>query len=245
MKKIFVILVSLFTIASPSYAEIVKLNVGISTGYPPFYFFDKNKQPTGICIDIINQIAQSMNVSVQYTSYPWKRMLKYAQEGKVDAVMPLFKTDDREKFLTFPAVGLVDETNNFFTSSSNSIKYSGKLTDVIDLKIGVMDTFSYGKEFDNTDFTNKTIVNDLEQLILLVQRKRLQLGIGNAKVVNYSAKKMNVLDEIQFLSPPITVSPLFIGFSKKRIGSEFVNQFNKQLHTFKTSKAYAEILQAY
>lgn len=245
MKKALVIFISFLAITCPAYAEVTQLHIGLSTGYPPFYFFDENKQPTGICVDIINQVAQAMNISVRYESYPWKRLLKHGKEGKVDAVMPLFKTDEREQFLAFPETGLIDEANRFFTSSSNSIKYSGKLTDVVNHKIGVIDNYSYGKNFDNTDFTNKTIVQDPKQLILLVQRKRIELGLGNSKVISYLAKKMDAADEIHFLSPPVTISQLFIGFSKKRVDKDFVNQFNKQLQKLKTSKKYAEIIQAY
>lgn len=245
MKKALVIFISFLAITCPAYAEVTQLHIGLSTGYPPFYFFDENKQPTGICVDIINQVAQAMNISVRYESYPWKRLLKHGKEGKVDAVMPLFKTDEREQFLAFPETGLIDEANRFFTSSSNSIKYSGKLTDVVNHKIGVIDNYSYGKNFDNTDFTNKTIVQDPKQLILLVQRKRIELGLGNSKVISYFAKKMDAADEIHFLSPPVTISQLFIGFSKKRVDKDFVNQFNKQLQKLKTSKKYAEIIQAY
>ena len=245
MKKELVIFVIFFVISCPAYAEVTQLHIGLSSGYPPFYFFDENNQPTGICIDIVNQVAQSLNISVQYDSYPWKRMIKYGKMGKVDAVMPLFKTDEREQFLTFPETGLIDEANRFFTSSSNTIKYSGKLTDVINHKIGVIDKYSYGKEFDNTDFTDKTIAHDPKQLILLVQNKRIELGLGNSKVVTYSAKKMDAADKIRFLDPPVTIKPLFIGFSKKRVNQDFVNQFNKQLQKFKTTKAYAEIIQAY
>jgi len=245
MKKALIIFVSFFVIACPAYAEVTQLHIGLSTSYPPFYFFDENNQPTGICIDIVNQVAQSMNISVQYDSLPWKRMLKYGKDGKVDAVMPLFKTDEREQFLTFPETGLIDEANSFFTSGSSTIKYSGKLTDVINRKIGVIDKYSYGNDFDNTDFTDKTIVQDTNHLIMLVQNKRIELGLGNPKVVNYYAKKINAADEIHFLYPPVTVNPLFVGFSKQSVDQDFVKQFNKQLKKFKTTKAYAEIIQTY
>lgn len=245
MKKALVIFICFFAMSCPTYAEVSQLHVGLSTSYPPFYFFDKNDRPAGICIDILNQVARSMNISVHYDSFPWKRMLKYGKEGKVDAVMPLFKTAERETFLYFTETGLVDEANSFFTSSSNPIQYSGKLADVIDRTIGVIDTYSYGEAFDNTEFTNKTIVQDANQLILLVRNKRVELGIGNSKVISYYARKSNTADEIHFLSPPVTINQLFIGFSKKRIDQDFVHKFNRQLKNFVATKAYEEILQSY
>ncbi len=89
MRHGLLIIVSILVLAATAHAEVKKLHIGISTGYPPFYFFDKNGQPTGICIDILNQLARAMNISVRY---PWKRLLNYAKEGKFDAVLPLFKT---------------------------------------------------------------------------------------------------------------------------------------------------------
>ncbi len=245
MKKALFLIISFIAISCTAQADTTRLHIGISTGYPPFYYFDENKQPTGICVDIIRQVADAMNITVQYDSYPWKRMLSYGKKGRVDAVMPLFKTAEREQFLLFPEVGLIDEDNTFFTTRSSAIKYSGKLTDIVDLKLGVIDKYSYGSEFDSVGFKNKMIANDTEQLILLVQKKRIDLGIGNSKVIIHAAKKMGAADRIRFLSPPVTVSPLFIGFSKKTVDPGFVKRFNEQLQKFKTSKAYAEIIRAY
>ncbi len=245
MKRILFTFVTFLVFVCSAQAETKNLHIALGGGYPPFYFFDENQLPTGICIDIVNQVAHSMDITVQYESYPWKRMLNYGKEGKVDAVMPLFKTSEREKFLFFPATGLVEEDNSFFTASSNPINFSGNLADVIDHKISVIDKYSYGEEFDNTHFTNKTSTQNTEQIIKQVLSKRIDLGIGNSKVVTYFAKQLDVADKIRFLSPPVTINQLFIGFSKKKVDPDFVNRFNKQLQKLISSKTYTEIIQAY
>lgn len=244
MKKI-IFLIAFFFLSGSSQAEIKQLHIGISTGYPPFYSFTENHQPTGILIEIIEQVTRSMNISVRYDSYPWKRLLAYGEEGKVDAIMPLFKTTEREQYLFFPVKELIEEDNSFFTAGSNPIEYSGKLSDVVNRKIGVIDGYSYGEKFDHTNFTAKTITKDNEQLIKLVQYGRVELGIGNSRVITYNAQQMGVTDKIRFLTPPVTVSPLFIGFSKKRVDEDFVNRFSQQLEAFAKTKAYAHILEAF
>jgi len=243
--KTFFFSIFFFIMSGSAQAEIQQLHIGISTGYPPFYYFVENHQPTGIIIDIIDHVSRSMNISVSYVSYPWKRMLAYGQEGKVDAIMPLFKTAEREQYLWFPAKELIEEDNVFFTASSNSIEYSGELADLINRKIASIDDFSYGEEFDHTNFTAKTIAKSPEQLINLVQNGRVELGIGNSKVITDTAKQMGAEDKIRFLSPPVTVSPLFIGFSKKRVKKDFVNRFNQKLEAFQKNKAYTHILKTY
>mgnify|MGYP001256878462 CR=1 FL=1 len=245
MKQVFCILAILLITSGPSCASVKQLHIGISTGYPPFYFFDENNQPTGICIDVINQVARLMNISVRYDSYPWKRMLHNGKAGVVDAILPLFKTDERKQFLFFPETELVSEDNSFFTAKSNPLVYSGRLTDMIGSSIGVLDTYSYGEEFDRINFAQKTIAKTPEQLISLVRHGRVELGIGNSKVITYTAKKITAANHIRFLSPPVTVNPLYVGFSKQKIGPDFVRRFNDQLRKFKETPKYREIIKQY
>lgn len=102
MKKFLFLLLLIVALPNFIYAEDKPLHVGISTGYPPFYFFDDNEKPTGICIEVINHVAKQLNISIQFSSYPWNRMIYNGKEGYVDAIMPLFKTSEREQFLIFP-----------------------------------------------------------------------------------------------------------------------------------------------
>ncbi|SHJ06229.1 amino acid ABC transporter substrate-binding protein, PAAT family [Malonomonas rubra DSM 5091] len=244
-KWLFSSILCLLTLVSSASAEVRQLQISISTGYPPFYFFTEDDQPAGICIDIIDQVAEKMGIKVEYVSYPWKRMLEYGRTGEVDAVLPLFQTREREQFLLFPAEALVIEENRFFTSAGSSVTYSGQLSDVTDYSIGVVDGFSYGSQFDQIELEHKIVSETLEQLIRLVAYQRVDLAIGNSKVINYTAHLMAKADQIRFLSPPVTADPLFIGFSKEKIDPAFVARFSDALREFKATEAYARILQPY
>lgn len=246
MRKTFYCLSFVLTFFfSTANAELRQLHIGISTGYPPFYFFTENQQPTGICIDVVRHVAAQMNVTVTFTSYPWKRMLQYGKEGVVDAVLPLFQTPERDEFLFFPKTALIEEDNRLFTSAKSTLNYAGDLAEIKNRKIAVVDGFSYGPVIDQTDFANKSVVQTTEQLILLVQGERVDFGIGNSKVVSYTARQMKIADKLRFLSPPVTVAPLFIGFSKAVSDPGFVARFSQQLQRFKQTQAYAEIVQKY
>ncbi len=244
-KTIFFLVLILLSMFSNSYASKKHLNVGISTGYPPFYFFTDNNKPAGICIDVINMVTQKMGITVSYTSYPWRRMLLSGEKGTVDAIMPLFSTPEREQFLVFPEVGLIDEDNSFFTTDSNPNSYTGNLAKLKNHKIAVVDNYSYGPDFDHIDFGNKMAVDTTEQLISLVQSGRADLGIGNTHVISYTAKKMNVAKKLKFLSPPVTIEPLFIGFSRVKISPDFVTRFSEKLRKFKMTPAYQQIINSY
>ena len=245
MKKILLIIILIGLLPNFIYAEDQSLHVGISTGYPPFYFFDDNQKPTGICIEVIQHVAKQLNISVQFSSYPWNRMIHNGKEGYVDAVMPLFKTSERERFLIFPETEIIMEDNSFFTLKSKTLNYSGELNDITNRHIGVVENYSYGEAFDKKNIKHKTIAESEDQLILLVLNKRVEMGIGNTMVITYFASKRDAADKIKFISPPVTENPLYIGFSKKKVSAEFVIQFNKSLREFKFSKDYRAILKKY
>lgn len=244
-KSILSFILCLLLLASNAYAEISQLKIGISSGYPPFYYFSEDNQPTGICIDIIDEVSLQMGIAVEYISFPWKRMLQYGKSGDVDAVMPLFQTPERDQFLFFPAEYLAIEENRFFTAAASPSAYTGKLEDILDHSVGVIDGYSYGRKFDSLTLKEKTVVMTQEQLIQLVLHQRVDFGIGNSKVIGFAAKQMGKAEELRFLSPPVTAEPLFIGFSKKKIEPDFVASFSEALREFKASAAYTEILQKY
>ena len=246
MKKyLFLMIGFVLLVKSISHADTKQMTIGISIGYPPFYFFSKENKPTGICIDIIDQVAEKLGITVNYVSYPWKRMLLYGKNGTVDGIMPLFKTPEREQFLLFPDSSLINEDNSLFTTSTSSIAYSGRLIDMVDKKIAVIGDFSYGVEFDQARFKDKMIANDNEQLINLVLLGRADLGIGNSKVIMYAAEKMGSSRRIRSLSPPVTTEGLFIGFSKASVSPDFVTSFDQQLQLFKASPDYQRIIKSY
>lgn len=245
MKKFLLLFVFIWLLPNSAYAEDNSLHIGISTGYPPFYFFDDNQEPAGICIEVINHIAKQLNISIQFSSYPWNRMINNGKEGYVDAIMPLFKTPERELFLIFPESEIIMEDNSFFTLKSNTLSFSGNLNDIINRHIGVVENYSYGEAFDKKNIQHKTMAESGDQLIQLVLNKRVEMGIGNTMVTTYLAKKRNAADKIKFLSPPVAESPLYIGFSKKKVSAEFVTQFNKFLQDFKSTRDYSEIIAKY
>lgn len=245
MKRFFLALLILI-LPCTLHAEQSRLHIGISTGYPPYYFFDKEQNPSGICIDIIRHIAQQLHIEVYFSSFPWKRMIYNGKEGIVDAVMPLFKTEERSSFLLFPESSLIQEDNSFFTLKSSKLSYSGNLNDIAEYHIGVIDGYSYGQAFDTNDaIKHKAVTQGEDQLIQLVVNQRVDMGVGNSMVITYLAAQKNLAQKIHFLKPPVVENPLHIGFSKANISPEFVANFSQALEKFKSTDTYREIIRKY
>lgn len=225
-------------------AETKEIVIGTSTGYPPFYYFDETIK--GACPEIIETVFQKMGYKVRFVQYPWKRMLFVGKSGKVHAIMPLFKTPQRETFLHFHKNALAYEDNRLFSLNPPPLKAFQNLMDLKPYFIGTIKSYSYGAEFDNANYLEKLETNDETHLIKLIRKKRVELGIGSKPVILHYARQAGMsAGQISFLSPYITRDALYLGFSKAKDTEKLSMNFSKQLKKFKATNGYKKIIQKY
>ncbi len=242
LARTFVLCICLLAFHTAVLAQ--SLVVGISTGYPPYYY-EEDGSYTGFCIEAINAVAEQLDIKVQYSAYPWKRMILSAQKGEVDAVMPLFKTDEREKYLIFDGLELAPETNNFFVSKESKISFNDSLDDLTSYRIGVVEGYSYGSRFDDFVFPKKEITKDDKHLLEMFTHSRFDIGVGNRFVVLHYAKLAQIDHTIRFLEPSITKETLYLGFVRKHSNEHFAQEFAEALSSFKESEAYRQLIDKY
>lgn len=186
-----------------------------------------------------------MDLKVIYKEYPWKRLLLSAQKHEVDAVMPLFRTETREKYLYFDKLDLADETNHLFTTTDTSVAFDGSLEKITSFRIGVVSDYSYGQEFDEFTFSKKILTKDDKHLIEMFIHNRFDIGVGNRYVIHYYAAKEGLADKLKFLNPPITKEELYIGFTKKQNAKHIATRFAAMLGEFKTTAEYQKLINKY
>ena len=218
--------------------------VGVSTGYPPYYYEEEGRL-TGICIEIVDAVASSLNMKVTYNQYPWKRLMANAENGVIDGAMPLFRTKERDTFLYMDGLELVDEENSFFTWKNSSVRYDGSLESIRQFSIGVVAGYSYGEEFDRIEGLKKVVTENDEHLVEMFRHHRFDLGVGSRDVTLYNTKRKGIADQIKFLKPSLTRKPLHIGFTRKGNNREIAQQFAAGLKEFKETEKYKRLLIKY
>ncbi|MBQ1784867.1 MAG: transporter substrate-binding domain-containing protein [Gammaproteobacteria bacterium] len=249
MKKVlYLLLVNTlwWTLAPGIYAVPTHIHIGKQQEYPP-YIFEENGKTVGICAEFAEAAFARLGISVSYTQYPFARMLESGRSGRVDAVMLVFKTSERETFLYYPKYALHYEENAFFTRRPARISYSGALESLQGYRIGVVRGFSYGELFDSATFIDKDESLDDEALLRKLLHGRYQLAVGNKSVISYHAQQMGVIDDIEFLRPYLFErKPLYIGFSKANPeNEELAIRFSEVLATLKHEGVYQRIVRKY
>jgi len=238
------LLLLLFCESSIAKANERNVTIGISTGYPPYYFYH-NGQATGICVDVLHWVAQDLKITITYESYPWKRLLSSAQQGQIDGVMPLFRTVERESYLYFDGLDIAPEKNVLFSWKNSDVMYDGSFQSLAHYPIGVVSEYSYGKKFDNFNGFTKVVTQSDQHLIEMFKFKRFSIGVANQGVAMFYAKKEGIAEKIQFLTPPISNEQLYIGFSRIRGHELLSKEFVQSLKRIKEAGLYQEILAKY
>lgn len=78
---------------------IIKVNNELD--WPPFNY-NINGKESGYSIDYMNLLASKIGLSVDYVSgYSWNDFLQLIKENKIDVILNIAKTKDRERYLNF------------------------------------------------------------------------------------------------------------------------------------------------
>ncbi len=159
VSKLFVVWFLSLSIIIPQLANAKsKITIVRGQDFPPYHFVDRSGFETGFLIEIIQSVANKIDIEVKFEQQSWSRCLLMVKLGKADAMMNLFKTDERIEFMHFSNNILAYETNQFFKRNKSSFKYDGDLLMLSSYKIGAIFNYSYGVEFDSA-FRNRRRFN--------------------------------------------------------------------------------------
>lgn len=248
-KTFFVLALFLGLMCVFLFSEIPReITVGLNEPYPPYTIIDNSGKIYGIFPEIIEEAAKIVKIYVEYKQFHWVRMTQEAKKGDIDAVMGLFRTPDREKHFEFSDEGLVYEEYSFFTLKGSGVKYSGKLDELKNITIGVVQDYKYGSKFDNADFlkTEKCLTD--ENLIEKLVKKRFKIALGSKTVIDYYAIKLGVIGKIKWLKPPVSTEySHVIAFSKakKEQSKELALKFSDAIEKLIKNGRFKEILDKY
>lgn len=92
--------------------------------YPPYHWQD-GEQIIGASVDLNAKIFAELGIpfKVKYMG-PWKRVLNNAQLGKVDMVLGLKRTDERESYLSFTDHPVFPNPFTIFTLKEKQFKFA-------------------------------------------------------------------------------------------------------------------------
>jgi polar amino acid transport system substrate-binding protein len=196
---------------------------------------------TGFHIELIQNAAQLIPLTIKFESIPWRRAIQMLKNGEGDALSYVSKNPEREKYAFFLDDNILTESHYHLLINSQrkeEIHYSGAIKDLAKYTVGIQRGYAYSEEFDQTDAINKVVINSVKQMTSLIKANRIDLAILTRE--EYLAQQANTdFKNISILSPALASNASYLAFSKANTKNIFISKlFAKAMKKYKASEDF-------
>jgi polar amino acid transport system substrate-binding protein len=209
----------------------------------------ENGRPSGILVDVVSEAFRRTGRQFEIQLMPWARCLAEIRSGRVDAIFSVFQLPDRNEFLTYTKVPVINQVLAFFVPADSDLKFDGDIAQLQHFRIGTIRGTSYGPKVDSAlnagAWSTVVETNNIDSLVGMLALKRVDLAVGYRHVVLEAARKKGYLDKIKEVYPSIDVIPSYLAFNKRREYSEEIAEFDRALTSMKDDLSFRTIHEKY
>lgn len=221
-KILFPVLLFVFLASSDAISEAGYLTV---CTYPavPYTIDDGKGKLAGLEVDLANALVRKAGFQPQFTLYPWNRALEMLKHGKLDILMTMSKTRDRETFTHFLGVSTIQRYALFVRRNNSGISINS-LDDFMKegYLFGIHQNYFYTAEFNNRlkndpAFKSHFIaVARIDTNLKSVMAGGLTGCIGDSILTGYRVRTDSHFKGITMIKLPFfKADPVYFGVSKK------------------------------
>ncbi len=140
--------------------------IGTILNAPPYSFLDENGQPAGYNVDLTRAIAGIMNLDVEIIIEPWEDLRRNLETGKIDALVGMYYSKQRDRILDFSPPYMVSHHAVFMRRGDPGIETEQDLRgkDIILLNGDIMHEYV----LENGLNDNPVLVNTPEEALSLL-----------------------------------------------------------------------------
>lgn len=226
----------------PVQAASERLTVGALVDYPPFS--DLGRPQLGFANDLLATAMKRAGYEVEIAMIPWNRALAGVQDGTYDILTCVWKTPERERFLTFTAPFAVNRL--VFAQRANEDFVYQSLDDLTGRTIGTIPGYAYDEAFlKATNFTREEAANVATNLRKL-SAGRLDLTVEDELILRFIINtQLPDLKMMLELAPgALSENPLHFGVSKRRPDADQIARaFNAALSDMRGDGSYDHLLE--
>ena len=194
----------LMVLVFPAWAQqgtetVEPLTITVGANHAPPYRILQGGEKTGLYVEIFEEIAERLGWEVHYREAPFRRVLRMVQQGEVDVMLGPLETEERAELMEFVAPAFPPERRLFFyLNKEHRIE---RYADLYGRAIGVLEGASYFPRFDDDEDLLKEPAPRYENLMLMLQKGRVDVVIAPELVGLYTVEKLGL---------DVEVSPFFV-----------------------------------
>jgi polar amino acid transport system substrate-binding protein len=216
----------------------------LTVAYPqwPPYKIVQDGRIGGIDASVLDEIARRTGLKFDYVECPWARCLIMLQNGSVDMITSIAKTEGRKESMDFLEPPTRDNYAISFYTNAKATHALSRYEDLYGLEIGVIRSSAYFERFDQDHRLQKTLVTGERQLVDMLASQRLDVivGIGaNLDYLLHETGRSGVIKKSAFEIK--TKDPAYLAVSKKSKHKDVVPQLEKALRDMRRANEIERI----
>lgn len=152
------------------------LTVTVGVDHSPPYRIVGDDRPSGLYLEIFNEVADRLGWQVEYEPVPFRRLLLLMREGKVDVMLGPRRTDAREDYMAYVTPAFPSERRLFFyMDAENRIT---RYQDLYGKAIGVLEGARYFPRFDEDEQLQKEAGPRYRNLMMMLEKGRVDVVVA-------------------------------------------------------------------
>lgn len=211
-----IVLLILIFLATPSIGLPEDVMV-VTEIWPPFRISEAGTPDrlTGIDIDLLEKLAERLQLTYQVKRLPWARCLEFMRSGDGDLITGLAHTPERAEFILYSELPYHSVAPAFYVAKGDAARIK-TYNDLYSVRIGYSLKSAYFEPFNSDSALKKVGVSTEHQLIRMLAGGRLDVIIGTDCNVEYDIARMGLKDTIEKTEyRPEKQIDLYVGISRK------------------------------
>lgn len=204
--------------------------------HPPYEYIDENGSFKGFNIDIINAIANEMDLKIEIIPMEWKDAVLALDNNEVDGIIGMSQNEERLAKYNFTSPTVINEQVIF---ARKDIVHINELDDLEGLRVA----------YQQNDYNESLILgvphvvtfpkNDQEDALAALGNGEVDAALANKLVGLYHLQRNKMTELIKIVGEPI--STVNYGLAIGKDNEELLQVLEKGLETIKKNKIYDKI----
>lgn len=154
--------------------------------------FNKNAMATGYSIEYMNLLAKKIGIKVEYVTDEWNNLYNMAINKKIDVMLNIAKTKEREQYFLFTSSYLKNPMGIFARKKERFLR---SLEDLNGKKVSVVDSFYHEKAIrENYPLIQVINTKNTTEALQMVCDKKVDATVGSFIVNNYLLNEIMCYD---------------------------------------------------
>ncbi|WP_420393407.1 transporter substrate-binding domain-containing protein [Acuticoccus sp.] len=235
-------------LAAPAAAQdTMELRIGTEGAYPPFNFYDSDRNLTGFDVDIARALCEEMNADCTFVAQSWDGIIPALRAGKFDAIIASMSiTPERDE--------VVDFTNKYYnTPPAIAVPKDSELTEasaeaMADITLGAQSATThanYAEEyFPETELRR---YGTPEEYKLDLASGRIDAAIDDVVVLSdwVNSEDGACCEILTTLTPDPVINGMGAGIAVREGEEELIAKFNDAIAAIREDGTYEEIQSKY